>query len=296
MKKAIRSWGKYVPWPVVQLLLRKDAMTDVEMTVREVSIFFSDIANFTTIVESLPPDRSLLLLSRYFHDMSKVIDEHGGIVLEFIGDAILCIYGAPVVNEAHPTAAVKAAVRMLGALRRINHWCRVNELPEVNIRCGVHSGTVLVGNIGFQHRIKYGVIGENADYPGKLEEMNKHYSTKLLISEETYERLDPQHFWIRPIDFVHHGGLSVTVYEVAEKDIRQNAAAVKSSAAMAYRTALQAYRQAEFAEALDGFQKADNIFEDLVGKEDLPSKMMIARCKAYLADPPPTSWDGVWDR
>merc|ERR1719456_1366495 len=102
MKKAIKSWGKYVPWPVVQLLLRANVEANLSVNEVEVTIFFSDIASFTTIVESMPPESSLLLLSRYFNDMSKVIDDHGGVVLEFIGDAIQCIYGAPLSNENHP--------------------------------------------------------------------------------------------------------------------------------------------------------------------------------------------------
>merc|ERR1739848_101222 len=103
MKKAIKSWGKYVPWPVVKLLLAANVEANLEVNEVEVTIFFSDIASFTTIVESMPPESSLLLLSRYFNDMSKTIDEYGGIVLEFIGDAIMSIYGAPVPNPDHPT-------------------------------------------------------------------------------------------------------------------------------------------------------------------------------------------------
>merc|ERR1712066_873274 len=101
MKKAIKSWGKYVPWPVVQILLHTGVDASHGVKEKEVSVFFSDIASLTTIVETLPPESSLLLLSRYFNDMSKVIDDHGGVVLEFIGDAILCIYGAPLINPDH---------------------------------------------------------------------------------------------------------------------------------------------------------------------------------------------------
>lgn len=93
-------------------------------------MFFSDIASFTTIVESMPPQKSFLLLSRYFQEMSKIVDQHGGIVVEFIGDAIMCIYGAPVVNEKHPTVAVMAAVEMLSAMTGINQWLERRGLPK----------------------------------------------------------------------------------------------------------------------------------------------------------------------
>merc|ERR1712007_285155 len=104
--------------------------------------------------------------------MSKIIDNFGGIVLEFIGDAIMAIYGAPVRNDQHPTAAVKAAVRMMDSLRLMNIWFRERDLPEVSVRCGIHTGRVLVGNMGFRSRKKYGVVGEDSEIPGKLEEIN----------------------------------------------------------------------------------------------------------------------------
>jgi adenylate cyclase len=133
MKKAIKSWGKYVPWPVVQMLLRANVEADLMVQEVECSMYFSDIAGFTTIVESLAPEKSLLLLNRYFNDMTKVIDDHGGVVIEFIGDAILCVYGAPLENQYHSSAAVKAAMRMLGCLRKINQWSATKGMPEAKI-------------------------------------------------------------------------------------------------------------------------------------------------------------------
>ena len=212
-------------------------------------MFFSDIANFTTIVESIEPESCLLLLSRYFNDMSKapcllqdmqykyiykdwrvkrvteahlflceVIDDHGGVVLEFIGDAIQCIYGAPLYNDNHPITAVEAALRMLAALRRIKDWCAEKGLPEVNIRCGIHTGNVLVGNMGFRSRMKYGIVGEESTIAGKLEELNKTYKTRILISDSTYEKLGPNDYFIRPVDFVQlrqvQDSSSQLIYEV----------------------------------------------------------------------------------
>merc|ERR1712137_1345590 len=119
--------------------------------------------------------------------MSKVIDDNSGIVIEFIGDAILAIYGAPLRDLDHHTNAVRATMRMLAALDKINKWSVSQNppLPEVNIRCGIHTGPCLVGNMGFQSRIKYGVVGENTNIPGRLEEMNKSYGTNNLMSQDT---------------------------------------------------------------------------------------------------------------
>jgi len=307
MKKAIKSWGKYVPWPVVQLLLRKDAEEpNMELQEREVTILFSDIASFTTIVESLPPERSLLLLSRYFHDMSKIIDAYGGIVLEFIGDAIMCIYGAPVRNQEHPTDAVKSAVRMLDSLTRMNHWFARKSLPEVSIRCGVHTGRVLVGNMGIHSRMKYGIVGEEAEIPARLEEMNKSFSTRLLISEATFLQLVPEVFIVRLIDYVHlrpgkdgEPPESQPVYEVMERN-RASAnsakAKAKHAAAELHTAGMHLYRERDFEGAAERLREAGEVLQEALGEEDAASALLRRRCKAYIEDPPPDDWDGVWDR
>jgi adenylate cyclase len=301
MKKAIKSWGKYVPWPVVQLLLRANVEANLEVKEFEVTIFFSDIASFTTIVENLPPESSLLLLSRYFNDMSKVIDDHGGVVLEFIGDAILCIYGAPLMNPEHPTAAVKASLRMLSALRRMNDWSVARKLPEVKIRCGVHTGQVLVGNMGFHSRMKYGIVGEDAHIPDRLEEINKTYSTSVMISQATWNKLDPAALFItRPVDYVNlrhsPGAASEPIYQVMERERRTNMAHMLWEPARIHTEAMELYRKRDFKRALDKFTKVGQLIKDFNGDEDAASELLATRCASYIENPPASTWDGVWDR
>jgi adenylate cyclase len=304
MKKAIKSWGKYVPWPVVQLLLRANVEANLEVAEKEVTIYFSDIAGFTTIVESMPPESSLLLLSRYFNDMSKVIDDHGGVVLEFIGDAIQCIYGAPLINPDHPTSAVKSGLRMLAALRKMNEWSLSRNLPAVKIRCGIHTGRVLVGNMGFNmgfhSRMKYGIVGEDAHIPSRLEELNKSYSTQMLISEYTFSQIDSDAFITRPIDIIHlrHTPQSSpeVIYEVMDRDKRHAKAHPLYPAASLQAKAIELYKSRDFHESLECFQDVSKRMQELTGEEDAASSLFIKRCEAYLEAPPDPDWDGVWDR
>lgn len=303
MKKAIKSWGKYVPWPVVQMLLRANVEADLKVEEVECSIYFSDIAGFTTIVEGLPPEKSLLLLNRYFNDMTKVIDDHGGVVIEFIGDAILCIYGAPLVNVFHPSAAVKAALRMLQSLRKINCWSQSKGMPEIQIRCGVHTGNVLVGNMGFQSRIKYGIVGEDAQIPSRLEEMNKTYTSKCLISNYTYEKLLPDHFLTRPIDFIklrnEPGAPPEHVHQVLDRERTGDRSHSLWPACDLHAEAMELYMSRDFSKALPKFEEVGDMVKAINEVErDGPTELLIARCQAYIKDPPPAdgSWDGVWDR
>lgn len=298
LTNGIKSWGKYVPWPVVQILLHAGVEAKPLVMDKEVTIFFSDIANFTSIVESIPPERSLLLLSRYFNDMSKVIEVNQGIVLEFIGDAIMCIYGAPVRNAEHPTAAVRSTLKMLSALRRINEWSVANGLPEVRIRCGVHTGNVLVGNMGFQSRLKYGIVGQESNIPCRLEEMNKNYGTSMLMSELTYQRLQVEDFVIRPIDFVHLRPQDVSVqgekvYEVLDR--RKRHTGPLEEAAAVHADALARYGAKNFSQAAALFKKSGEMMKTITGKEDMASSVMLKRCEAYKRTPPPAIWSCVWD-
>lgn len=301
MKTAIRSWGKYVPWPVVQLMMRKDAEANIEVSERKVTMFFSDIASFTTIVESMPPQKSLLLLSRYFQEMSKIVDQHGGIVVEFIGDAILCIYGAPVVNDKHPTVAVMAAVEMLAAMTGINQWLHRRSLPTISIRCGIHTGEVLVGNMGMQYRIKYGIVGDETSMPGRLEELNKTYGTQLLVSESTHSEMEIEGFVSRPIDFIRPSESaqereSQQIFEVWKINKKPSKAALEEKATDVYAEGMQHYRHRRFSEAKDCFTTAGKAMHKLTGTQDTASALMLNRCASYLEMPPPENWDGVWDR
>eukprot|EP00933_Yihiella_yeosuensis_P013793 TRINITY_DN12618_c0_g1_i1.p1 TRINITY_DN12618_c0_g1~~TRINITY_DN12618_c0_g1_i1.p1 ORF type:complete len:668 (+),score=145.10 TRINITY_DN12618_c0_g1_i1:193-2004(+) len=298
-KTAIRSWGKYVPWPVVQLLLSAgvDAKTGVNEV--EVTMFFSDIAGFTSIVEKLVPEKSLLLLSRYFNDMSQVIDDHGGIVIEFIGDAICSVFGAPMANNYHPEACVRATLKMLRALDKINEWSKQRDLPNVGIRCGIHTGKVLVGNMGFHSRMKYGVVGENANVPARLEELNKSYGTNMLVSEATYDKLPPNLFVIRTIDWIYlrkADSEAQVVYQVMGRVPAGGKTHKLEKPCMMYDAALTLYKGKQFGKAESTFRKTNATFVELLNiKEDGPCKVMEKRCQFYRANPPPDDWNGVWD-
>lgn len=304
MKKAIKSWGKYVPWPVVQMLLRANVEAVLGVEEVEASVYFSDIAGFTTIVESLPPEKSLLLLNRYFNDMTKVIDDHGGVVIEFIGDAILCVYGTPLENAYHSSAAVKAALKMLGCLRRINQWSQAKlgeGMPEVHIRCGVHTGNVLVGNMGFQSRIKYGIVGEDAQIPSRLEEANKTYKSQCLISHYTFEKLLPDHFLTRPIDMVNlrhaPGAEPELIHEVIERERKGDRSNTLWPACDLHAEAMELFLKRDFQQAREMFEEVGEAVKAILNEDsDGPTELLISRCDSYIQDPPPPNWDGVWDR
>ena len=148
MKNAIQSFAKYVPREIVLNMTMHKKMAKLGVVPRRVSIFFSDIKGFTTICEAMEPNEVLFMLSEYFTAMSKIILETKGVLLEFIGDAILAIWNAPEDVPNHACACIEAALQMQEKLVQLrSHW-RDKGYPEIHIRCGIHTDGVFVGNLG----------------------------------------------------------------------------------------------------------------------------------------------------
>lgn len=163
MKNAINSFSKYVPREIVLNMTLHKKMAKLGVRPRQITIFFSDIAGFTTICESLAPNEILMMLSEYFSAMSKVIVESEGILLEFIGDAILAIWNAPYDVRNHAIACMSATLRMQTELQALRVKWKEKGYPEIHIRCGIHTDSVFVGNLGAPDRMKYGVMGDGVN-------------------------------------------------------------------------------------------------------------------------------------
>mmetsp|Transcript_33653 Transcript_33653/g.39561 ORF Transcript_33653/g.39561 Transcript_33653/m.39561 type:complete len:532 (-) Transcript_33653:140-1735(-) len=194
MKTTIQSFAKYVPQDVVYQLVRaKAGIAKLDVEEREVTVLFSDIENFTKICESLGVgDKLLGLMSDYFTGMSDIISNTGGCLLEFIEDAVLAVWNAPTPEEMHAVLAVTAALEMHAYLESMAEEWDAKGYPRVRIRCGIHTAKVLVGNIGAPDRMKYGVLGDGVNTASRLEETNKRYGTRTLISEATFRTVNRQ--------------------------------------------------------------------------------------------------------
>ncbi len=187
-------FGRYVVPDVVDEILADASQLELGGAVREVTILFADIRGYSTLSEQMSPTEVIDLLNRYFSAMSQILDAERGTIIEFEGDAILAVFGAPLHQPDHAARAVRTAERMLAEVQVLNtrweadgtaqHWQRLS-IPEFRIRIGVHSGPVVVGNIGSETRTKYAVIGDTVNTAARIEQMNKKLSTWGLISAST---------------------------------------------------------------------------------------------------------------
>lgn len=177
------TFGRYVSDEIVENLLEKPEGLKLGGDQREVTILMADIRGFTSICEQLEPNRVVKLLNIYLGAMSDIIIEHLGTIDEFIGDAILAIFGAPTSREDDAVRALQCALAMQEAISEINKTNLSEQLPEISIGIAINTGTVIAGNIGSERRSKYGVVGHAVNLTARIEDHCQ--SGEILISEST---------------------------------------------------------------------------------------------------------------
>ena len=152
---------------------------------RSVSILFSDLRGFTTLSEQMEPERIAAHLNEYFDAMTTAIFAHRGMINDFVGDAVMAVFGAPVDDPDHTWNAVQSALAMNHALDALNRRWEAAGLPRLQMGIGIHTGAVFAGNVGGRDRIKYTVIGDPVNVASRVEGLNKELGTTMLITEET---------------------------------------------------------------------------------------------------------------
>lgn len=177
---------------------------------REVSILMSDLRGFTAMSTHLSPIELITELNHYFEIMSDVIRRYGGTIIEFLGDGIFVVFGAPSDMPEHASAAVSCALDMQNSMTEVNAWNREQGFPELNMGIGISSGMCVVGNIGSGNRMKYGCMGETVNLAGRMESFC--IGGQIHISEETRKRV-PEELIIAGEDtFMPKGGREAMKY------------------------------------------------------------------------------------
>jgi class 3 adenylate cyclase len=188
--KFIRAtFGRYLTDEVVASLLDSPEGLKLGGEQRQVTILMSDLRGFTSLSGQLAPQQVVAILNRYLGTMAEVIMQYQGTIDEFVGDAIFVIFGAPIWRGDHAQRAVACAVAMQLAMDAINQQHRRESLPEVEMGIGVHTGEVVVGNIGSQRRTKYGAVGSHVNLASRIESYT--VGGQILISEATLQEAGP---------------------------------------------------------------------------------------------------------
>jgi adenylate cyclase len=254
----------------------------------EVTIFFSDIAGFTSMSERLTPDQLVKVLGDYLSAMSDIIMQRDGTLDKYIGDAIMAFWNAPKPVANHAVSACYAAIENQQKLAEMRiRW--INEdLPPIGCRIGLHTGNVVVGNFGSEKRLNYTIIGDPVNLAARLESACKQYNINIMISEETYLAAK-DHIEVRLLDNIAVKGKKegVFVYELlGRKDkLIQEVRDFNDC----YVEALAAYNGREWDKAIELFEKA----EYLKRSDDPASRKLAEKSKLFKAEPPAADAD-LW--
>jgi adenylate cyclase len=288
-EKRIRvTMSRYLAKEVVDKLLESDEDAFLASS-QQATVLFSDIRHFARITESLGADETVHMLNTYFTEMVDVVLRHGGILDKYIGDAIMAVFGAPLVVPRDADNAVAASIEMVRALERFNQQRASCGLEPIEVGIGISTGEVVAGSVGTTKRMDYTVIGESVNLAARLEGANKHYGTSVLVSDATISQMKSALSW-REIDIMRVTGTNklVSVFEPLDcypEAVRGNL----NRARGAYQKGIRLYRQRQWNEA-------PAYFEQVLARcpNDTPSQLYINRCRYYLDEPPGEDWDGVW--
>ena len=290
MKICLKSFKKYLPLELVRHMNNIGQEASIGGVRQNLTVFFADIENFTEISEVLTPESLLEYLSVYFDGMSHAILTSGGTLDKYIGDAVMAFWGAPVIQSDHATRACHAA---LACHKFSNEFCRrslQDGKPVFHTKIGLHTGDVVVGNIGNHQRMNYTIIGDSVNLTSRLEGLNKYYSTNILITESTYDIIK-DNFVVRKLDRVAVKGRSkgLFIYELISSFEDQDPNV--NSFVCQYEVALNLYLNMSWEQAISAFRLAILLSP---ARNDYPSEIMIDRCVKYLNTPPNKGWNGVF--
>ncbi len=229
-KRQVKSlFSRYVSPAVVKELIEDPSKARLGGARREMTVLFSDIRGFTTFSEAGKPEEVIRQLNEYFTHMVELLFQHHGTLDKFVGDMIMGLFNAPILDPEHADHAVQMGLSMLRELKALNEqWTREGK-PNLDIGIGVNTGDMIVGNVGSERTLSYTVIGDNVNLGSRLESLNKQFQSHIIISESTRGKLKENYF-IRPLGKVRVKGktIEVEIFEVCvsqEELDRKNAAA-----------------------------------------------------------------------
>lgn len=287
------TFGQYVDARIVDELIQHQTLNS-GVNKQTMTVFFSDIADFSTISEMLTPVGLVNLINQYMTLASEPIIRYDGMIDKFIGDAVVAFWGAPFVSEEeHAKLACYAALEQLNQLAELRRLMPDlmgfrRGLPEVNIRIGLATGELVSGNIGSENSRSYTVLGNAVEIAEHLEGMSKIYGTTILILEDT-RQLAGDAIETREIDRIYVTGRDepVSIYELLSLSGRLDP--IIAELRETFEKGLKAYQRQDWDEARRHFENCLAIKSN-----DGPAKVYLER-SAYLREHPPApDWDGVW--
>jgi len=304
-KNTRTAFARYVPADVMDEIINETNKKAGISENRNVSVLFSDIRDFTNISEYSPPQKVVDFLNAFFSKMGDTIISENGHIDKFIGDAIMAVFGAFQNVDSSQANAIRAAVKMLSAMDEINKSQIINQENKIEIGIGINCGECILGNIGFQNKMDYTVIGDTVNLASRIESLTKLYRHPLIVSEFVYEAVKDS-FLFRKIDNVRvkgkkkHAGIYAVYSGFQGQDgnkLRSGETTdmpvipsliVNRETLVNYNKGLQVFYMRQWKLAKEYFSKALETQAD-----DFLASLYLERSREFSKTPPDENWDGV---
>lgn len=283
MRSALDSFSRYVPVEVVRELIRRGDVAQLGGRAARLTILFTDIAGFTTISERMTPTELTAHMGRYFDAVLGVLRSRRATVDKMIGDAVMAFWGAPIDDPDHARHALEAVLAVRERLAELEAEWVAEGLPALPTRFGLHTGDVVVGNVGSHARLSYTVLGDTVNLAARLEGANKAFGTYVLVSGDFKDAVGDGFVW-RLIDHVAVKGraMPIEVYEPLGREGEVDEA--RLAAARTYEDAFARYCRREWDAAIEALEP--------LGDETSAARLR-ERCARLAAAPPDDDWDAV---
>lgn len=292
MKGALDTFLRFVPRDVVRELVLAGQAATVGGHKKEVTLLFTDVEGFTTMTERMTPEEIMSQVSEYLENLSFGIQANRGTIDKYIGDAIMAIWNAPTDDHMHADNACRGALSAYHISEDLNAQFLENGQSVMRTRFGLHTGDVLVGNIGARDRMQYTCLGSNVNLAARIEGLNKFYGTQVLASDAVRRRASPD-FLFRRVDIVEAKGttLPVTIYELMGERGEDAVFYVGPEVikrASKYEQAFDFYLHRDFGDALVVLEKLT-----VEQPDDPVVALLVRKCRVFLDTPPPPTWNGA---
>ena len=280
----------YTAPDVIEIMLQDPRGLRLGGEERVVTALLSDLAGFTSFSERRAPNEIIAVLAEYYGEMTEEVFNVQGTLVEYVGDELFALYGAPVAQADHAKRACDSALAMQARRAAVNaEWEKLGR-PLIKARTGINTGNMLVGNIGSKYRFHYGAMGDAVNLASRLEGLNKIYGTQIIISQNTAEQVTGL-YRLRELDLVRVKGRTqpLSVYElIGTSDVFLPLE--REEMLSLYQMGLSAYRERRGDEAT-------RLFERCLRRSpnDGPSLLMQERCRMYREKPPAEDWGGTFE-
>lgn len=249
-----RTFSQYMDQQLVDYVLKNPELIKPGGQRRRATVFFADIAGFTSLAEQVQPEELAQMLHHVLNEFTEVIIKNRGVIDKYIGDCVMAFWGAPVNREEDETDACHAALGCLAALERINADFSAAGKPGISVRIGIHSGDVIAGNLGSDRLFDFTVVGDTVNTASRLESANKFFSTNIMVSEDTRCRTGTV-FATRELGLIEVKGKQqpVRIYELI--GLQGAIASEEEQLTEIFHHALAAFREQQWQEAARLFDR-----------------------------------------